>query len=376
MVRGSPVALAGLALLALLLSACGGDGAPPATVGPATLTPLVTASPGVSSLTPVPVQELEQAIRNCLTDVSPEAVGEAAPGIERCLLSIETKPLGFSPQVFGVEGVLPVLLMDLATPWCSFDEFIAWQSGGEWQLQYMNPLFRAGSDYRIGAWMPSGVQTPARQVPAPDGVRLGIITTAASCGSAPQASFLLLALDGDSWRILWDAQDSQIAELAHTEVKFLGERIESIAVRGSSWHLQDPQRRIFLEANPGPHRYFDETWTLKGDEYVLAEKRVQPSVYNTLVEFIYRLSAGDETGAASLLTDPTLLEKAKTLGLVQKPLGQEWSISLDRDTECCGPIRILEGLPQRVAVWFVQQGEDWLISDIRPEPTARPGGAW
>jgi hypothetical protein len=366
--------LAGLTLAALLAAACGGGGGaePTATgtttVGPATPTPLATTSPVASPEMPVPQQELERAIRGCL-GVSRTYPGDRS-GIEDCLLDRPRKPLGFAAQVFGVEGLVPVLLIDLANPHCSFDEFVAWWSGDQWQLQYMNPLFRADISYRIGPWLPAKLEMPVgREAAAPEGARLGIVTSAANCGSAPHASFLLLTLDGDSWRILWDAQDSQMAELAHTKVQFVGEGIDSIAVRGSSWHLRDPQRGIFHESNAGPHRYFNETWILKGEEYVLAEKRVQPSVYNTLVEFIYRLSTGDETGAATLLTDPTLLEKAKTLGLVQNPLGQEWSISLDRNAECCGPVRILKGLSQRVAaaVWFSHQGEDWLISDIKPE---------
>ena len=143
---------------------------------------------------------------------------------------------------------------------------------------------------------------------------------------------------------MWDAQNSEIAELAHTEVEFLGEGIESIAVTGSSWHRTNPAEwhlpRVERRTAPLFRRDL-ESWT--GTSIVLAEKRVQPSVYNTLVEFIYRLSAGDETGAAALLTDSTLLETAQTLGLVQEPLGQEWLISLDRYTRVLWPHSHLAG---------------------------------
>jgi hypothetical protein len=156
-----------------------------------------------------------------------------------------------------------------------------------------------------------------------------------------------------------------MAALAHTQAQFVGEGIDNIKVTGSSWNLRDPQREIFHESNPGPHRYFDETWTLTGDEYVLAEKHVRPSAYNTLVEFVYRLSTGNEPGAATLVTDETLEETAKRLGLVQNPLGQEWLTNLDRNTVCCGPIQVLEGSAAGVVVSFVQQGDNWLISDIQ-----------
>jgi len=367
-----------IAVLSLVIgAACGGANAPgtPTTLprdavvtqAPATLayTPEAATPAAVtpSSLTPVPLQELEQAIRNCLANASPEAISQAAWGIEDCLLGMR-----LSAQAVGVEGPLPVLFVDLPNPECMFDEFIAWWSGGQWQLLYMNPLFPAGTDYRIAGQTRAGAQMPSpREALAPEGIRLGIINSFGNCGSAPGASFLLLAFDENSWRILWDAQDTEIAGLAHTQVQFIGEGTESILVMGDSWELPEPKSRIFHESNPGPHRHFQQTWTLEGDEYVLGDEHVQPSAYNTLVEFIYRLSTGDESSAEALLVDPALLDTAKALGLVQNPLGQGWLTNLDRNTECCGPIHILEGLPQRLVVSFAQQGEDWLISDIKPE---------
>jgi hypothetical protein len=320
--------------------------------------------------TAVPLQALQEAIRTCLANVSADDLSAAAPGIESRLSGIAQARPGFSAQAIGIGGALPVLWIDVANPQCMFDEFIAWRSEGQWRLQYLNRLFPQGgagyNDYRIAPLTLRGEQTPPRQVAKPQGIRLGVITRVANCGDAPHASLLLLGLDGDSWRIVWDARHSEIAELAHTQVQFVGEGIDNIHVTGTSWFLHDPQRNIFLESNPGPHRYFEEAWTLDGDKYVLAEKHVRPSVYNTLVQFVYRLSTGDEAGAATLVADEALVETARSLGLVQDPLGQEWLISLERNTECCGPIRILQGSAAGVTVWFVQQGENWLISDIQP----------
>jgi hypothetical protein len=367
-----------VAVLALAIgAACGGSNAPgkPTALPPSAVvtqalatpayTPEASATPAVTTfdLTRVPPQELEQAVRSCLATASPEAISQTAQGIEDCVLGI-----GLRAQAVGVEGSLPVLLVDVANPECMFDEFIAWWGSGQWQLQYMNPLFPAGSDYRIATRTLAGAEMPfPREVSVPQGIRLGIINSFWNCGSAPGASFLLLAFDENSWRVLWDAQDTEIADLAHTQVRFLGEGIGNIVVMGDSLHLPDTKSRIFHESNVGPHRHFQQTWTLEGDEYVLRDRQVEPSAYNTLVEFIYCLSTGDESSAEALLADPALLDTAKALGLVQNPLGQEWLTDLERNTECCGPIRILEGLPQRVVVSFAQRGEDWLISDIKPE---------
>jgi len=369
---------AAIAVLSLVIgTACGGANAPgtptalppgavvtqaPPTLahGPEAATPAPVTP---SNLERVPLQEVEQAVRRCLANVSPEVISQAAQRIEDCLLGMR-----LSAQAVGVEGPLPVLFVDLANPECMFDEFIAWWSSGQWQLQYMNPLFATGTDYRVATRTLAGAQMPSpRAASAPEGIRLGIINSFANCGSAPGASFLLLAFDENSWRLLWDAQTTEIASLSHTQVQFLGEGIGNILVMGDSWQLPEPKSKIFHESNPGPHRHFQQTWTLEGDQYVLRDKHVQPSAYNTLVEFIYRLSTGDESGAEALLVDPALLDTAKALGFVQNPLGQEWLIDLEPNTECCGPIRILEGLPQRLVVSFAQQGEDWLISDIKPE---------
>jgi hypothetical protein len=89
-----------------------------------------------------------------------------------------------------------------------------------------------------------------------------------------------------------------------------------------------------------------------------------------LVNFIYALSTGDDDGASKLVADALLLDTARRLGLVQRPVGQDWDTNLDATTECCGPIHILSGPqhkngpPQPVVVTFRQQSGDWMITDI------------
>ncbi len=277
---------------------------------------------------------------------------------------------GYRARTFTVEGELPIMLLGLLGPDCRFTyEYVVWWTSKGWQVQYLTPQFLPCAYSLVAVPGPSA---GARQISSSGGVRLAVVGAAPCCGSAPGASLALFQLDADGWRVLWDGVGSEMPRLSHRKVEFVGERIDVIHVRGSSWFYPDERRDIFHESNPGPHRYFEETWTLQGDGYVLLDHRVQPSAYNTLVEFIYRLSTADESGAVARLTDSALLDKAKELGLVQNPLGQEWLTNLGPETECCGPIHIISGAPRQVVVEFVQQRGDWLISGIRPESYPYP----
>jgi len=316
--------------------------------------------------TPVPSEEVERAVRGCLAGISPQRITQAAQEMKVCLDdSSLAQGENYGARTFAVEGELPVMLLGLLGPDCRFTyEYLAWWRDGGWQVQYLTPQLPL-CDYTLFASPPS---TPAaRQLDAPDGVRLVVINTVHCCGSAPSASLLLLGLHAAGWQIVWDGEKSDMANLSHREVEFVDEGIDLIKVRGDSWFYADEKKDIFNEGNPGPHRHFEETWTLQEDGYVRLEHRVVPSAYNTLVEFVYRLSTGDELGAGALVVDPSLLAAAKALGVVQSPLGQRWMTNLEPTTECCGPIYITDGLPQQVKVSFVQSGDGWQLSEMKAE---------
>ena len=138
--------------------------------------------------------------------------------------------------------------------------------------------------------------------------------------------------------------------------------MEKVAITSSSFGMRDERSQIFTEANPGPHRWFEDTWLRKGDVYSLASSRTLPSAYNTLVEFIYNLRHGDDERLLALVTDPALVARARDLRLNQLPNGT-LILDLDPSLEQAGPLAFdWEG--QTVSFSFVQQGEDWLISAI------------
>ncbi len=318
--------------------------------------------------TPIP----EAVIQDCVGGAPVDDVQTAALAVQVCLGGSNN---AWGTGVLPVAGPLPVMLVDVAQPGglCQYDDFIAWVDGGAWQLQNVTTLVSRGKDGRaVGLPYPilpqyASSQPTVRQVAGKDGVNLGAITSVLLCGSHPQESYILLSLRNGSWDVLWHARVPEITNLAHTDIDFIAEGVDRLRVIGDSWMLmEDPKRLLFHESNPGPHRYFEQTWVRQEDIYVMQSERVIPSAYNTLVEFVYRLSTGDDSGALALLTDASLLDAAKSMGLMQNPVGQEWLTNLDRDTVCCGPVRIL-GPPVPVTVSFVRQGEEWLVSDIRAE---------
>ena len=192
-------------------------------------------------------------------------------------------------------------------------------------------------------------------------------------GSADAQVYRLLGLTGDRWQTLWEGRRDgggqwKFRHATVTSVASEGnaDTLATVRVRASSWGYDLTGRAAFFqEANPGPHRWFQDTWVRESDRYRLANSLVEPSAYATLVESVYLLSRDQDAEAGSLVTDPALVGQAKQLGLNVRPQKPSWLIDLSGpEVEQKGPIKIIEG-PQ-VTVTFVQQGGKWLISDIRP----------
>jgi hypothetical protein len=165
-------------------------------------------------------------------------------------------------------------------------------------------------------------------------------------------------------------------DLSDTGSRFTNDNGD-VVVTGDAWEIaNDPLANIFFEAHAGPHRRVDQTWMRLGDSYAFVSSKTEPSAYDTLVEFIGRLSAGDDAGAKQLLTRPGLLDTARTLGLAQKPLGAGWMLDFGAASynPTRGPLRIeaqtdaQPGPPHAVIVVFEQHGDAWLISSIAAAP--------
>src|SRR5207253_10750971 len=149
-----------------------------------------------------------------------------------------------------------------------------------------------------------------------------------SCASGSALLPVMFAYDGSVWMFAWTPLRTALTYLTYPNVRFSGNGIDVLDVKGAAWPKlpDEPEAlgEIFSESHPGPHRYFQETWTRKGDEYVMADRNELSSPYDSLVRFVYSVGIGDDPGASKWLTDPALLTTAKMLGLLQNPLGQHW----------------------------------------------------
>jgi hypothetical protein len=186
--------------------------------------------------------------------------------------------------------------------------------------------------------------------------------------------FVLLRLEGDQWQIVWNAGDHLPDwRFSHGRVEFPQSDLSQLIVRSDSAFGRDPLSGVLVEANSGPHRAFVDTWERHDDSYVRTSSATVPSAYATLVEFLYALGTGDDSGARALVTDASLVTRAKSAGL-DGAIGKNWLISCGSPD--CG---IQEGPigfdPQRyhgepnALVSFVKQNGRWLISDIQNEPS-------
>ncbi|MDI6601563.1 MAG: tetratricopeptide repeat protein [Thermoanaerobacteraceae bacterium] len=191
-----------------------------------------------------------------------------------------------------------------------------------------------------------------------------IIETSHLGNSAPKPYYIVMRLTDDRWKLVWRPPVYKWRN-SHGIITFNGPGLNSIILQGDSWRLNDGKGRIFNEESSGPHRHFTDTWERNGDSYKLVDARTIPSAYNTLVEFIYRLSTGREDATKTLVVDQDIIEKAKELNLIQPGLNERWSLELDgQEAETKGPLKILDGPAAGVTFIFEQSGENWLIKDI------------
>ncbi len=110
-----------------------------------------------------------------------------------------------------------------------------------------------------------------------------------------------------------------------------------------------------------------------GNLYDLIEEHVAASPYNTLVEFVYRISIGDLVAAQSLVNNPSLVQQGINLGLVQDPPGQLWEGWCGDGTPAaeppCSIMKRDDGtFTDRFTIEMIPAREGWMISKIERAP--------
>ncbi len=191
---------------------------------------------------------------------------------------------------------------------------------------------------------------------------LGIVYGPAG-GCCPASGLALLRLDGDQWRIVWDAADYMPDWRGENgQVEFPHGDLSEVIVRGDSHSSV-----VLASGRPGQY-YSVDTWARQGDQYVRQSAETVPAPYATLVDFITALRANDEEGALKLVSDKALVARARQLGL-PAPADMPFGVTCDDDLECgkTAPLVSNMGLPF-VVISFVEQDGQWLISDIEQAP--------
>lgn len=257
-----------------------------------------------------------------------------------------------------------VVVLTLASTGRTTNQVIVWEDGDDVKTQVLPA--QDVRDQMFGGFRSSNAGVIRLVEQSRAGRReLGIVYDATAYGSgSPTAHVALLRLEGEAWQIIWDVDQAEGWRGSHGRVEFPNGDLNELVVHADSFSEgHDELAGVIFEANAGPHRQFVDTWVRDGDAYVRQSAETVPSVYATLVAFLYALATGDNAGAQALVTDAALVDRARSLGL-DGAIGKNWMISCDRP-DCglvAGPIRFYAGPP--VTISFEEHSGAWLISDI------------
>lgn len=282
----------------------------------------------------------------------------------------------------NTEGDLPLtLLVDFTSDSQVLGGYVDGHAIFWWDKDGLHSQVFYSADDDEHGFSPTFTAMDARLSTGPNNaVEMGVIYDSATGGSgSPIPAYRLFRLEVGEWKVIWSSSHPSARwPDVRARVSFTGQGLSELTMEGDLWGFKDGKEDIFMESNPGPHRRFVARWVREsgtkgtsegaasGDGYVLTKFDVVPSAYNTLVNFIYAVSTGDESEAEKWVTDKALIDRAKELKLVQNPLGQRWQIDFsDPSGERRGPIRIISGPAEGVEIRFIEKGGQYLISEIK-----------
>jgi hypothetical protein len=279
----------------------------------------------------------------------------------------------------SIDGDVPALLVEIGAGFRRL--FIAWQTDEGWQMREPADPYPLGVDYHLVSpgdavrYVDSRgteiryADRPAREQTIGGTTYLGVLFTDGAYSDQTKMRLALFAFEQRTWRVRWMSARDPSGRLSNINIEFGQDGLETVEVTGNSWLLPDEKSNIFEEVNAGPHRVFHVTLALRDGQYVQTAEQVEPSPYNTLVEFVYALRHGDRAAAASRTTDPALVDELAALGLGTAFSGGQ----AFPEGSCCfgGPIVVSTGVPRPVRVTFVERDGEWFISGasvLEPAP--------
>jgi len=213
-----------------------------------------------------------------------------------------------------------------------------------------------------------------------DSIEMGAIFDSMGYGNGgwevPRPIYKLLRLKNAKWELLWSSPKVEQPDAKWQNnrgtLKFTKNDISEFVLQGDSLFYTDGKERILAQTKSGRLRYIQQTWVKNGDQYILKSSEIAPSTYNTLIEFIYTLSKGDDNTATKYVANRELINKAKELNMLQKSLDKEWWIIypadiFDREEMNKQSPLVIAIDPENgfgIKVDFINDGEKFTISGI------------
>lgn len=334
------------------------------------ITPIATPTPVPPTDTPPPFKAFAQQVIAYLEEpgvmaLTPEQREENVEAIAR-YLGGSTRISERTPTYLEAETE--------GDAWAAFVNF---QPRGRTKAPYSYLFWRVGERvlYQTGIagdYLIDPVQA-ARIWQEGSKVELGVIP--ANFGSTGEALFLLLRLEGERWRVIWDSlawiwtSPSRPGNWAGSggKVSFIGEGIACFRLLGPIPDDYPYASRVFLEFGLFAKQQFESIWERQDDSYVRVEGHIVPTPMTTLSDFIAALWDGDEEKAAGLTVDPTLVEQAKQLDWDSKNKGCTncWiAVRWPDQTESVLDFFDNNTRADHFRITFVQRNEEWLIDSL------------
>ena len=174
---------------------------------------------------------------------------------------------------------------------------------------------------------------------------LGLIFGVVGASAVQPAYGLYRRSEEGAWQLLWGPQGQRDWVAADGEISFVGEGLETLRVKGTSFGLEN---KVLAECHVCPHRHLTALWTRQGDLYARQTKlaadatlddvyweMTERTPYAVLYECLRRVRDG--LPADALVASGQVLTQIRALGLLdgearlvpeeEKPEGVRFSVA-------------------------------------------------
>ena len=175
---------------------------------------------------------------------------------------------------------------------------------------------------------------------------------------------------GQAWRVVWAPMGHRDWIATDGEIRFVGEGLGRLEVRGSTFGLDLGESQVFVECRDCPHRWLVGTWVRDASGYArqselpddspLAElywEMTEPEPYAILYEFLRRARAGLDV--TTLASDPAF-GQAEALGLF------DFELALRPEEETTEGVRFSELEGKRAFIAQVEGNRVAQIETLEP----------